>query len=253
MPPSIIPAKAPRRRKRRPVVNAPPGVPPVLIEASFDAETLLLTLGFDIAVDLVGIVPAAIGVADRPRGFIYAGAAVAEVLSPSSFTLAMEIVGEGIGAEVLLEAGAGTGIVAAVGGVVWAGTGGQVELPIPTPPPPVPAVVVSVWSDGGSQCTITFDKPIDLLGPPDDGSIYVASMGPIAASLDDPQTLRLTISGGVGAGAPWNIYAQPGWISTPIAFPQEGVFPEGSTTKSTKGTKKKRGTSQKSKVRARTR
>jgi len=233
-----------RRRSVRGAAGAPvpppPPVAPVLVGASFETDFFgagILTLEFDEAVDVSGIVVGQIQVQDGPLERLYTGSGPVTVVSPSSLRVAMGYDAGPEGEVVLLEASGATGIVRADGGAMWAGTLGPLELPFPTPPPP--ALVVSVWSDGGPECTITFDQPITLIGWPGDGSILIAGYQPDAAALDDPQTLRLTMPIPVGPGDLWSIESQPAWVGTLIAFPQAGTFPEGEPQRARRARRKR--------------
>jgi len=247
--------RTPRRRiARGAAAPVPPPVGPVLVLASFMVDEVgvgVLTLGFDVPVEVSGIVPEEIEVVDGPGGLAYVGSGPVTVLSPSSLTVAMAASEETGGPEVLLNASALTGIVAAIGGGAWAGTGGAVELPIPAPPPP--AVVIAATASGYG-CTLQFDRPIALLGSMPDDAVLFDGVAAIGVANYAPDLLGFETANFLAPGATWQIYAQPDWISTPIDWPQEGVFgSELLTTKNTKGTKGTKGTKKKAMQKAKKR
>ncbi len=208
-----------------PTPPPPPPVPPVLIEASFDAGTLVLTLGFDRAVDLEALDPSQIGVDDGPgTGLAYVGSGAATVLTPERFTLGMSDAGSSGGMAIVLLASASCGIVAADDGGVWAGTGSGVVLPYPMPVPP--ALITSVGgSEGDLGIAINFDREIVLAegAVPDDALLFgglalssVWQQGPatLGAYMQVPAVLFST---------PWQAVRQPDWVLTEMAVPVEGV------------------------------
>jgi hypothetical protein len=86
-------------------------------------------LTFDRPVDIAGIVPSAIVVNDAiTAGGRYAGYAAA-LSAPATVEVSLEFVEAISGTEIRLDAGPGTGIVAADDGAAWAGA--DVVLPFP--------------------------------------------------------------------------------------------------------------------------
>ncbi len=204
----------------------PPPVPPVLSEASFDPETLLLTMTFDRAVNLDGLDPAQIIVDAAPlTGEAYQGSGPVEVLSPTQFTLGMSDAGSSGGMAILLLASATTGIVAVDDGGVWEGTGSGVELPYP--PPPIPANIVSVaGSEGDTGIAINFDQPIALApGATPDDAMTFGGLAAVSVWQMGPQTLGAYVAAPVEVGVtPWAIDRQPDWILSPVVFPAGDVI-----------------------------
>jgi hypothetical protein len=210
------------RRTHGVAAPAPASVPPVLIEASFDAETLVLTLGFDRALDLSALDPSQIVVDDGPgTGELYVGSGAATVLSPSSFTLGMMDAGSSGGMAVLLIAGSATGIVAVDDGGVWAGTGSGVVLPIPTPPPPANVIAAIATGYG---CTLQFDRPVVLLSTSPDDAILFDGVAAIGVANYAADTLGFECPNFLSAGSTWEIVRQPAWVGTVVAQPVSGVL-----------------------------
>jgi hypothetical protein len=116
------------RRKRRTDAATPGPVALVLVAAEyFDGETVWLT--FDRAVDIAAVVPSAIVVNDAvTAGGKYAGYAAA-LTGPAVVEVSLEFVEAITGTDIRLDAGPGTGIVAADDGGTWAGA--DVVLPFP--------------------------------------------------------------------------------------------------------------------------
>ena len=124
----VQPRKAPVHRPRPQPAPAPaPPAAPTLVAASCD-EAPTLTLVFDRPVDVSGIDVEAIRVDYASLGFSYVGFGEPTVLDPVTVRLAMTGVEEYTGPGIVLSAAAGNGIVAADGGLPWAGVAG-VELP----------------------------------------------------------------------------------------------------------------------------
>src|SRR5688500_10630426 len=116
-----IPTKRRVRRKRRPAAPDAPAAALTLVAASLDlsAEPIVL-LTFDRAVDVSAVVPAAVTVAnaDEP-GRTYAGYGVDGQPTEQSVALLLEDAGAATPGATLLNASAGTGIVAVGDGAAW--------------------------------------------------------------------------------------------------------------------------------------
>ena len=97
----------------------------------------------------------------------------------------------------------------------------------PLPPPASPALVVSaVLSGDGAVCTLAFDRPIALAGPPPasfDDAILFESSPPLAVERTAPAALTFTLDKPLEPGGTWAIGAQPAWLATPLAVPQAGT------------------------------
>jgi hypothetical protein len=120
----------PRKRKPRPTRRPPAPVVtgPVLVSAAFDGGTL--TLGFDRAIDLAGFDPTQVIVDDGNVPVEWAGTIDFSQPGANSVAIVMIENGEFAGTGVSLSVTGGAGIVAADGGVAWAGVAG-LELPWP--------------------------------------------------------------------------------------------------------------------------
>ena len=126
VPPKLRKNDRPARRK---ATIAPPATPPTLVSAAYD-EGNSVTLTFDRAVDVAGVVGSAIRVNDgggEVDATLNATGAVA-VLSPTSVRLGLVHAGPPTGPGMTMTATAGNGIVAVNGGAPWAGV---TELTLP--------------------------------------------------------------------------------------------------------------------------
>jgi hypothetical protein len=97
------------------------------------------------------------------------------------------------------------------------------------PPPPVPAVVVDAFlSEGGSTCTLVFDKPVTLAEPPfdfGDGAVQFNDQNPSGGGAGtDGVSVVFAVDPPVGPGSAWNVNGQPTWLTTPVAVPQNGTI-----------------------------
>ena len=122
----------PRKRRPRPrKTTRVPTPPPVALELVAGVWEVggLVTLTFDRAVDVAGIVPGAFIVHDGPTGFSYQGNSVYDHSTPQTVTVEMGGIAEYEGATVLLDVGAENGIVAVDDGGPWAGVN-DVVLPV---------------------------------------------------------------------------------------------------------------------------
>jgi hypothetical protein len=129
----IIPQPIRRdRRKRRALASSepvPPGQELILESAVFDSDTVTVTLTFDRAIDIAGLVGGDIIVNDADiTGNLYEATGAATVLSPATVRIELNGVGESTGTGVRLSAGAGNGIVAVDDGAMWGGVS-DLELP----------------------------------------------------------------------------------------------------------------------------
>jgi hypothetical protein len=104
------------------------------------------------------------------------------------------------------------------------------NLLVPPTPPPVPAVVVDAFlSEGGETATLVFDKPVAIAGPPfnfADGSIQFSDHDPQSVSVISENALEFATGTVLSPGSGWAINGQPGWLTTVVAVPQGGNFPE---------------------------
>src|SRR5688572_13971603 len=109
--PAVTPAKPRRHRARKQAPSASPGAPLTLVSAAYDVGGSV-TMTFDRAVDVGGIVPGAFVVHDGPTGFTYEGISV---FDHSGAMVGVELTGiaEYEGPAVLLDVAAPNGIVAA--------------------------------------------------------------------------------------------------------------------------------------------
>src|SRR5688500_5184900 len=119
-----IPPLRPRRgarkaRRSAPSQPTPPGEPLTLVSATYEVGTSL-TLTFDRAVDVGGIVPAAFVVNDGPTGFTFVGISV---FDHSGASVGIELTGttEYEGPSVLLDVAGANGVVAVDDGGTFAG------------------------------------------------------------------------------------------------------------------------------------
>src|SRR5688500_16663840 len=117
------------RRRREEIRRTPPAVAPVLVSASFDENALMITLTFDRAVDVSGLVGAQVLVNDGNfSGMQHEATGAVTVLSPTSVRVGLMDVQEWLEPGVTLTATGATGIVASDGGAAWAGVS-NLELP----------------------------------------------------------------------------------------------------------------------------
>jgi hypothetical protein len=112
-----------RRRKAGPAPTTPP-VALTLVSASFDPDGPEVYLTFDRAIDIAGLIVGAFAVADGPDGHSLIGFLAPILLAPNEVQVLMQITGAASGDDVLLTAGAASGIVAVDDGGTWAGVSG---------------------------------------------------------------------------------------------------------------------------------
>ena len=119
------------RTKPQRATQAPPAQELILESAVFDNDTVTVTLTFDRAIDIAGIVVGGdIIVNDAAvTGNLYE-AYGATLAAPNIVSVNLQVVGEPTGALTTLTASAATGIVAVDDGGTWAGTT-NTELPFP--------------------------------------------------------------------------------------------------------------------------
>jgi hypothetical protein len=96
-----------------------------------------------------------------------------------------------------------------------------------TPPPVGGAVVVSAFlGEGGEQCTLVFDRPVAIHAPFDfgDGSIQFNDVNPVGVSVAGVggNALEFAMPSAISPDSGWNVNAQPAWLTTPVAVPQNG-------------------------------
>jgi hypothetical protein len=131
-PVSFIPAKRRigRRRKAATAAGAPAAMLS-LVAASFDNDTVTVTLAFDRAIDIAELVGGDIIVNDADiTGNLYEATGPATLTSPNTVRIELSGVGEATGTGVRLSAGSANGIVAVDDGATWGGATNQ-ALPFP--------------------------------------------------------------------------------------------------------------------------
>jgi hypothetical protein len=120
-----------RRIKPRAETQAPPPAALTLVAAAYDNDSVTLTLTFDRAIDIAGIVGGDVIVNDADiTGNLYEATGPATLTSPTTVRIELNGVGEATGTGVRLSAGSANGIVAEDDGGTWAGVA-DVELPFP--------------------------------------------------------------------------------------------------------------------------
>jgi hypothetical protein len=127
IPTSILPSKPRVRRKRKQRAETVP-VALTLVAAYYDGDVPGIYLTFDRAIDISTAVLSAFVVNDGPDSILFVGSAGPEVVTETQILILMTNVGSYSGPEVLLEVGAGNGIVAVDDGGTWAGV---VDLVLP--------------------------------------------------------------------------------------------------------------------------
>ena len=121
-----------RKRHRQPKQKAKAAAKALTLTAAvYDSDELLLVLTFDRAVDVSGIVGAAILVDDQQHNdATFAATGAVELVSEAVVQIGLELVGDSTGVGVFLNAAAGNGIVAVDDGGAWAGA---TDLVLPFP------------------------------------------------------------------------------------------------------------------------
>jgi hypothetical protein len=127
--PSFIPAKPRRRRKRRQIVQSPPGPAALnLTEADADTDKGTVTLTFDRDVDVSAMDVTAIRVGSSDTGSLYQGDGPPTVFGGQIVIVNLIVIDTFSGSDVELSADADNGIVAVDDGGTWAGCS---ELALP--------------------------------------------------------------------------------------------------------------------------
>jgi hypothetical protein len=125
----FIPKPPRRRRKGRDATRPMAPAALTLTAASFDNDTVTITLTFDRAIDIAELVGGDIIVNDADiTGNLYEATGAATMLSPTTVQIELNGVGESTGTGVRLSAGAANGIVAVDDGAAW---GGVTDLELP--------------------------------------------------------------------------------------------------------------------------
>jgi hypothetical protein len=121
-----------RRRRRASIATTTPPVVELILEAAaFDNDAVTVTLTFDRAIDIAGIVGGDIIVNDADiTANLYEATGPATMLSPTTVRIELIGVSESTGTGVRLSAGAANGIVAVDDGGTW---GGADALALPFP------------------------------------------------------------------------------------------------------------------------
>ena len=97
--------------------------------------------------------------------------------------------------------------------------------PPPPPPPPAPLEVIAAVAIGGSFCTMTFDRGVDLLsGVPVDDAMLFDGQPALVVTHPHSQMLQFELAASVGPGSTWQIMRQPDWIGDEVAWPRAGVL-----------------------------
>ncbi|HYE18120.1 MAG TPA: hypothetical protein VEA69_06735 [Tepidisphaeraceae bacterium] len=98
--------------------------------------------------------------------------------------------------------------------------------PPPPPPPPGPAVVVSAGlGPGGESAVLVFDQPIDSPGSADPGpAIQIAGSWAETVTRPAADALAFHMGFALNPSDPWEVFAQPAWVATPLAVPQGGTL-----------------------------
>ncbi|HYE19084.1 MAG TPA: hypothetical protein VEA69_11605 [Tepidisphaeraceae bacterium] len=101
----------------------------------------------------------------------------------------------------------------------------EAEAVAPTPPPG-PAVVVSAGvGTGGESAVLVFDRPIDSPGSIDPGpAIQIAGSWAETVTRPAANALEFHIGVPLNPSDPWEIFAQPAWVVTPLQVPQSGTL-----------------------------
>lgn len=107
-----------------------PPAPLTLVFASFDAITAILRLGFDRPIDIGGLVANQLIVDDGDSGTRYGGIGAGTLFDPATVDVDLSELEAGSFPDTRLDAGAGSGIVAADDGGTWHGVTDRL-LPFP--------------------------------------------------------------------------------------------------------------------------
>jgi hypothetical protein len=129
-PTTFYPLKAPVRRKRKGAADASPAPGALtLVAAVYDGSLQTVTLTFSRAVDVSAFEPSQVNVIDGPNAWLLQAT---EILMSDDVTgtVSLTQVDTAEGEQVLLDATAANGIVAAGDGAAWDGVA-NLELPFP--------------------------------------------------------------------------------------------------------------------------
>ena len=121
-----------RRGRRSGLTNTPTPTPtaPVLVAAAYEIGAAV-TMEFDQAIDIGAMSVASVLVDDAPEtGWRWEGTGTPSLQSPTTVRVELSIDGEAVGSAITLTAGPGPNVVAAAGGMAWAGVS-DVALPYP--------------------------------------------------------------------------------------------------------------------------
>lgn len=123
------PRKQIRRREPPPLPAPPPPVALTLVQARYDSTEVVLRLTFDRAVDVDAFASSAVTVGDGLYNLSNYVATAASLEAPEVVRIALEPTGPFQYTDVMMEASAATGIIAADDGGTWPGTPGSIVLP----------------------------------------------------------------------------------------------------------------------------
>ena len=118
----VIPPFPRRRPMKQPPQLAVAAL--TLVSASFDPDGPEVYLTFDREIDIAGLAVGEFAVADGPDGHRLVGFGTPIRIGPNEVQVVMRIAGAASGADTLLTAGAGNGIVASDDGAAWEGVEG---------------------------------------------------------------------------------------------------------------------------------
>jgi hypothetical protein len=129
LPPTFIPAK-PRRRRKRSHTSAVSTAALTLVAATYDGFAPSLRLTFDRAIDIPGFVATEIIVDDGVFGGSKYQGLSGTLIDPTTIEVSLLDIDAWVSTDVRLTAGAGNGIVAVDDGNAWAGV---INLLVPFP------------------------------------------------------------------------------------------------------------------------
>jgi hypothetical protein len=113
-----------RRRVKSPSAvptPPPPGLGPVLVGTRYDPDGFTIQLAFDQAIVITGLNGAVITVNDPDAAALYEATGQAQLADARTVVIGLVSEGSSSGSQLVLNAGAGNGIVAQAGGGEWAG------------------------------------------------------------------------------------------------------------------------------------
>ena len=82
-------------------------------------------------------------------------------------------------------------------------------------------MIASGIESDGFVATLTFDRSLSLGGGLDNAILFDGQT-PVGFELRGADVLAFTLDVPVAPGSTWEINAQPGYVSTPVAFPAGG-------------------------------